>query len=202
LCQAESLAIVPGTIPIASIVADSAEATGLKWAAPAGGSGLVYVGGATFTTSSAININDVFSSTYQNYKIVAEYITNVNTATLFSSRLRVSGSDNTTSNYQVQTLYGSGATASASRSSSQTSWRWLDASDEPCMFEAIIVKPFETKITQMYGYGIARGGDASNAEIGNLGATFNATTSFTGISFFTSGDTLTGNIRVYGLANS
>jgi hypothetical protein len=34
LCQAESLAIVPGTIPIASIVADSAEATGLKWAAP------------------------------------------------------------------------------------------------------------------------------------------------------------------------
>jgi hypothetical protein len=38
LCQAESLAIVPGTIPIASIVADSAEATGLKWAAPAGAS--------------------------------------------------------------------------------------------------------------------------------------------------------------------
>jgi uncharacterized protein (UPF0210 family) len=31
LCQAESLAIVPGTIPRASIVADSAEATGLKY---------------------------------------------------------------------------------------------------------------------------------------------------------------------------
>lgn len=28
---------MPGTIPIASIVADSAEATGLKWQAPAGG---------------------------------------------------------------------------------------------------------------------------------------------------------------------
>jgi hypothetical protein len=41
LCQAESLAIVPGTIPIASIVADSAEATGLKWAAPSGGSSFV-----------------------------------------------------------------------------------------------------------------------------------------------------------------
>jgi len=38
LCQAESLAIVPGTIPRVSIVADSAEATGLKWAAPASGS--------------------------------------------------------------------------------------------------------------------------------------------------------------------
>jgi hypothetical protein len=35
LCQAESLAIVPGTIPEASIVADSSESTGLKWQAPA-----------------------------------------------------------------------------------------------------------------------------------------------------------------------
>ena len=41
MCQAESLAIVPGTIPIASIVADSAEATGLKWQAPASGSTFV-----------------------------------------------------------------------------------------------------------------------------------------------------------------
>jgi len=41
LCQAESLAIVPGTIPIASIVADSSTATGLAWAAPSGGGGKV-----------------------------------------------------------------------------------------------------------------------------------------------------------------
>jgi hypothetical protein len=50
LCQAESLAIVPGTIPIASIVADSAEATGLKWAAPA--SGATYIGCLAFRTTS------------------------------------------------------------------------------------------------------------------------------------------------------
>jgi len=46
LCQAESLAIVPGTIPIASIVADSSESTGLKWAAPASGS--TYVGATVY----------------------------------------------------------------------------------------------------------------------------------------------------------
>jgi hypothetical protein len=50
LCQAESLAIVPGTIPIASIVADSAAATGLKWAAPAGGGKVLQVVSATTTT--------------------------------------------------------------------------------------------------------------------------------------------------------
>jgi hypothetical protein len=41
LCQAESLAIVPGTIARVSIVADSSTATGLAWAAPAGGSTFV-----------------------------------------------------------------------------------------------------------------------------------------------------------------
>jgi hypothetical protein len=52
LCQAESLAIVPGTIPIASIVADSAAATGLKWAAPAGGGKVLQVVSAVITASS------------------------------------------------------------------------------------------------------------------------------------------------------
>jgi hypothetical protein len=54
LCQAESLAIVPGTIPIASIVADSAAATGLKWAAPAGGGKVLQVVQAT--TATGVNI--------------------------------------------------------------------------------------------------------------------------------------------------
>jgi hypothetical protein len=48
---------VPGTIPRVSIVADSAEATGLKWAAPAGGGKVLQVQSATRTglvsTSSA-----------------------------------------------------------------------------------------------------------------------------------------------------
>ncbi len=56
MCQAESLAIVPGTIPIASIVANSATATGLEWQAPAaGGKVLQVVEGTTttFTTSTS-----------------------------------------------------------------------------------------------------------------------------------------------------
>ena len=55
MCQAESLAIVPGTIPRASIVADSAEATGLKWAAPAGGGKVLQVVYAMYDTETNIN---------------------------------------------------------------------------------------------------------------------------------------------------
>jgi hypothetical protein len=49
---------VPGTIPIASIVADSAEATGLKWQAPASG-GMTLLSTTTLSsTTTTINISD------------------------------------------------------------------------------------------------------------------------------------------------
>jgi hypothetical protein len=58
LCQAESLAIVPGTIPIASIVADSTQTTGLKWQAPASG-GMTLLSTTTLSsTTTTINISD------------------------------------------------------------------------------------------------------------------------------------------------
>ena len=53
-CQAHSSAIVPSTIPISSIVADSTTSTGLKWAAPAGGA-LVGVKIARQATQSISN---------------------------------------------------------------------------------------------------------------------------------------------------
>ena len=76
MCQAESLAIVPGTIPIASIVADSAQATGLKWQAPSSGALTKIVSGSVgepYTQStSALNIDNCFSSTYNKYIIYLE----------------------------------------------------------------------------------------------------------------------------------
>jgi hypothetical protein len=88
LCQAESLAIVPGTIPIASIVADSTQTTGLKWAAPAGGgSGLTLIQRSTFSNvaNTSTTFDNVFTSTYKAYQVVFEKlhaVTADNTAVL------------------------------------------------------------------------------------------------------------------------
>jgi hypothetical protein len=73
LCQAESLAIVPGTIPIASIVADSAEATGLKWAAPAAGGGMTSIASGTFTATATLDLTSI-SGSYKNLQFVARNI--------------------------------------------------------------------------------------------------------------------------------
>ena len=57
---------MPGTIPKVSIVADSAEATGLKWAAPAGGGGMTLLSTTTFSgaTTTVSGINQTYKHLY------------------------------------------------------------------------------------------------------------------------------------------
>ena len=57
---------MPSTIPIHTIVADSAEATGLKWAAPAGGGKVLQVVSGTTTTQK-----DSSTSTYVDSNLTA-----------------------------------------------------------------------------------------------------------------------------------
>jgi len=59
---------VPGTIPIASIVADSAAATGLKWAAPAGGGGMTSLASGSLSGSS-LDLTSI-SGSYNNLQLV------------------------------------------------------------------------------------------------------------------------------------
>lgn len=59
---------MPGTIPIASIVADSAEATGLKWVAPAGGGGKVLQVVQSLTTGYVAR---TASNTYEDANLTA-----------------------------------------------------------------------------------------------------------------------------------
>lgn len=35
--------------------------------------GLVYITGSTFSASSAVNVNNCFSSTYENYRVVVSF---------------------------------------------------------------------------------------------------------------------------------
>jgi hypothetical protein len=57
------------------LTADSAEATGLKWATPSGGgSGMTWLSTTTFSNVASQSFNGVFSSTYNSYLVVIDTI--------------------------------------------------------------------------------------------------------------------------------
>jgi hypothetical protein len=80
------------------LTADSAQATGLKWAAPAA-AGLNLINSTTFSGATSVSVNSVFSATYANYLIQTNFTSSGSTDQMMSMRLRVGGVDATTAEY-------------------------------------------------------------------------------------------------------
>lgn len=151
------------------------------------------LGTVSFSGCSSVSLNDVFSATYDNYKVLLT-ISGANvTGTM---RFRVSGADNSTANYNLQTLRVTGTTIDGGRSTGQTSFTNIGGVATVEMpVEMTITYPFATAKTGISVY-------ASNSDdlsrITGMGGYFDATTSFTGFSLIPSSGTITGTVRIYG----
>jgi hypothetical protein len=117
-------------------------------------------------------------------------------------RLRVSGADNTTSNYFWSGIYNTSNASSpageATGSASSFTYAYLEDTGTTGM-TLNIANPFETKATS-YTNAMGRTSGSVSVLYYNGGA-FNATTSFTGFTLFPASGTITGKVRVYGYNN-
>jgi hypothetical protein len=179
-----------------TLVADSAETTGLKWAA-ASSSALVLITTQSFSSSTTISVNDVFSATYTNYLVKMYWDANAGAGTGFEMRLRVSGSDNSTSNYAYQRQTTDGSGVSAARLTGQSLWEIGQASaSETAWAQFDFYQPFATAETQMLA---SNNGGGATPQYWLRSCAFDATTSFTGFSVIAQ-RSLTGSLSVYGYA--
>ena len=184
------------------LTADSTTATGLKWAAAGSSGALTYVGGTTFTTAATTSIDNVFSSTYQNYLVMLNIYTGSGVLTM---NFRASGSDNTTANYSYYTDYmafGSTWSRSISNLTGQTSMnlnQGLDASNVNMPFT--IMNPQLAQKTSVLSPMSSYNYNTTANYTGLNSGFFNATTQFDGIKF-TIGTNMTGTLKIYGIANS
>lgn len=183
------------------LTADSGETTGLKWATPVVASGLTYITGASFTNSAGQSINNCFTSTYQNYRIIGR-IKAVSGNPTINIRLRASGADNTTSNYY--SLYNyveiTAADSGSIKAVADTSWRINTADSNGYIeFSADIYAPQMAIETQMAQLGAQKFNTKYYSA--NGAGVFNATTQFDGFTLF-GGSNTTGEVRVYGYQNS
>jgi hypothetical protein len=180
------------------LTADSAEATGLKWATPATAtSGLTLITTSSPSAASTVSINSCFSSTYQSYQI--HYNLSSTAVSSLNIRLRASGTDATT-NYIVQTFTVRGGTTAPSRDATGGKFivgavRTSGRSYGICN----ISNPFEAAETST----VSQAQDPETSAALDFRACAHTTaTSYDGFTFYTDSGTFTGSIRVYGVQNS
>lgn len=166
--------------------------------------GLVYIAKATLSAATTLNVNNCFSSSYENYRIIATGgVTSVATGGNVTMRMRASGTDNTTAS--AYNYYGleTGSTY-APISSAETSFfvgfggfntansRWGSLCID-------VLNPFGAQWTtiQAVGLGVTSGG----AERGTLIAgSHRVATSYDGFTLFYP-QSITLTVRVYGYNN-
>lgn len=159
--------------------------------------GMVKVGATSFSGASSASINNVFSSTYKNYKAFIQLTLGTSGAN-GQLRFRTSGTDNSTTNYNTQSTNIFGTSQNITQPLGATSFYFGDFDAQGSSSELTFFNPFATAKTYYHAHGLYK---ASQPELNLRAGAFNSTTSFDGFTIYPTTSTITGTITVYGLVD-
>ena len=193
----------PGSTPVRlgigtanQVLRVNSGATAPEWATPAAGGGdFVKITGASFSAVSSIVLNDVFSATYNYYKLFTTL--DASSGGGLRVRWRVGGTDASGSDYEWTRIYSSGTTVAAYGESAKTSADISDTSTTTTA-EILICDPFLTSNTFTQGYNIYNA-PTGGTDHGFYVSGHNSATSYTGMTIFPSAGTITGRYVLYGM---
>jgi hypothetical protein len=175
------------------LTADSAEATGLKWTTPAPSSGWTKVTSSAFSAQTAVSVNNCFTSTFKNYRVLINFTCSASDQ--LRMRFRVSGADNTTSNYNYAWQYQNLGTGTANVGLQNGTYLYLQDTVTGALghfYTLDIADPQTSSHTMLNGHTIW------NTYFANAGGYFNAGTVFDGLTIYPAAGNITGTISIYG----
>jgi hypothetical protein len=140
----------------------------------------------------------VFSATYDNYRILFRGLTASDIVLV--GRLRLSGTDDTSSNYQHQRIEANGTSVSAFRETNATSARLGAVLSTNCVMSYDVYRPAIAAPTQFIFHSGFRTTSALQISVEN--SVHNVSTAYDGITFFPASSTMTGSVSIYGYAKA
>ena len=163
--------------------------------------GLVHITTESFTSASAVNVNNCFSATYNFYRVMLLLSGASSNGSILRTRLRASGSDSSTSYYfsGIRT-YNSSATISSWRGDNVTYFEHGYTYAGRTILTLELYNPFEATNTPFTS--VSTGDDnATGITTNQIAGMHLSAVSYDGFSVFPSAGNITGVVRVYGYRN-
>jgi hypothetical protein len=158
--------------------------------------GMVLLNTTSFSAVASQSVNSVFSSTYDNYKII--FVGSASATISINFRLRVAGVDASGSNYIRQRITASSTTVAGARATG-TSYFPGDVEFDPSMQIIELANPAKASKTGFMSQGsqLVTSGGAQTDLIVTSGQ-HDLSTAYDGFSIIASSGTITGTVSVYG----
>jgi hypothetical protein len=157
--------------------------------------GWQHISTTSVTTASSTSFNNVFNSTYDNYKVVVNATTTNNPQNI-TLRLRVGGVDNTSLEYRLGTMFiGAGTNQAFSGNNNTSTTEWILGTSQGATgmtAEIAVNRPFLSELTSVRALSVG-------AFLMVAGGQTTVTTSYTGFTLRVDSGTFSGTVSIYGI---
>lgn len=155
--------------------------------------GLTLINTTSFSGVTSVSLPaGSFTSSYDNYRILIRLTTTANGT--ITSRLRASGSDAATNNYNTKGVFGGTSAVAAQNDAGTSAWLNYGSNTNSSNISMDLFSPQLTSTT----LGTAQIFNSSSGNHLLYGLEFTLTTSFDSLSFLVSTGNISGTVRVYG----
>ena len=163
-----------------------------------GASGLTLVNATSFSSATSVSVNNCFTSSYVNYVIFFN-TSGLTPAAAITMRLRASGADNSSANYNWSGLFITYAAGTVTgQFGSLASSFTVGYSNTIGASASITLRDPQTTALTSFSSNSFNSGNDSNLYGGNM----TVTTAYDGFTLFFPTGGSTGTVKVYGYANS
>ena len=182
------------------LVKDGATAMGTISTTVDNKTGLVLLNTTSFSAVASQSINDVFSSSFDNYVIIlSDLLSSTGTPDLLM-RMRVSSADNSSAQYSINYIARSDTALVSGQTLNATSWNLgtLGTADRS-YFEFKMSNPFKAQTTNMITQNVTRSSNSTAQVASVAGLAHAVSTSYTGFTIYPSANNFSGVVSVYGV---